>query len=63
MRDLPVFLSDVLNVARSIPLGGPRRVQIMTIDPFGVPLLEIVDRALFPDFPAFLRSAAPPADA
>ena len=33
------------------------------IDAFGT-RIEIVDRALFPDFPAFLRSqAAPPADA
>jgi hypothetical protein len=32
------------------------------IDAFGT-RIEIVDRALFPDFPAFLQSAAPPADA
>jgi hypothetical protein len=32
------------------------------IDAFGT-RIEIVDRALFPDFPAFLKSAAPPADA
>jgi Glyoxalase/Bleomycin resistance protein/Dioxygenase superfamily len=29
------------------------------VDEFGT-RIEIVDRALFPDFPAFLRSAAPP---
>ena len=32
------------------------------IDAFGT-RIEIVDRTLFPDFPAFLKSAAPPADA
>lgn len=40
---------------------SPPRLALFAyyIDAFGT-RIEIVDRALFPDFPAFLRSAAPP---
>jgi hypothetical protein len=75
IHHLGYFTDDLAGTARTLEDNGftfeatadvaPPGLALFAyyIDAFGT-RIEIVDRALFPDFPAFLQSqAAPPADA
>ena len=71
VHHLGYFVDDLAAAARALEDNGfvfeatadvsPPNLALFAyyVDPFGI-RIEIVDRALFPDFPAFLRSAAGP---
>jgi len=73
LHHLGYFTDDLADTARMLEANGftfeatadvsPPDLALFAyyIDAFGT-RIEIVDRALFPDFPAFLQSAAPPPD-